>query len=321
MIIVCNSCSAQYSVSDAKVRGKLVRITCKHCASAIIVDGRQMSEADAASQKPVAGYALPRRDESVVAAMPQSLIAARAKAPVSARGPAPGSAPAHAPVSAPVHAPVSARVQAAMSEAMREEDQTMIARSRFGDDMSVHDERTVIGQIPKEALEFERMFAQRTQPPPRDEAPKAPTSASPPAADLPKAPPVPALSDHDHDHDHDREGSAASDGSTDEGSTASIASTTSEVSSNSDRAMAEDSTATDSPDSEAAKIQRQDISLSEPPTMGNKPTSDVQGLVSLAESTHTSVARSASASRLRVTMITLVVLAVLVALFFIQKPR
>ncbi|MEI9940972.1 MAG: zinc-ribbon domain-containing protein [Pseudomonadota bacterium] len=264
MIIVCNSCSAQYSVNDAKVRGKLVRITCKHCATAIVVDGRNMSDAEAASQKPLASYPLRRRDESIVAHSP--LLSVK---------------PTPAVKSAPVHSPAPAPVQSAMSAAMHEEDRTMLTRSRFGDDMSVHDERTVIGQIPKEALEFERMFAQRTQPPP-PEASGAPSNASPPATTAPSEPPLPSFS------------------------------------------SSEPPAAPEAPqraDDEAESASSEGFSRSEPPTVGTKPTSDVRGLVSLAEATHPSVARTVTARRLRVTLITLLVLAVLVLLFVIQMPR
>jgi len=283
LIIVCNSCSAQYSVSDAKVRGKLVRITCKHCSTAIVVDGRQMLEGEVPSQKSLSSYALPRRDESVVAAMPQSL-----RAPVHP----PASSPGHAPVSAPVQS----AMQAAMSAALREEDQTMIARSRFGDDMSVHDERTVIGQIPKEALEFERMFAQRTQPPPPDE-PSKPTAAAAPAA-VPSAPAVPKL-DAEASNSERPESDLKAQAEAEEKSEA----------------------RTEEEEDETENIPQQGFSRSEPPTVGNKPSSDSRGLVSLAEATHPSVARSASARRLRVTLITMLVLGVLVLLFVMQKPH
>jgi len=287
LIIVCNSCSAQYSVSDAKVRGKLVRITCKHCTSAIVVDGRQMSEVEVASQKPLASYVLPRRDESVIAAMPQSIAPARAQSPQSAPR----------AVSSPVQAPVSAPRHSSMPAELREEDQTMIARSRFGDHMSVHDERTVIGQIPKEALEFERMFAQRTQPPPPDapDAPPAASTAPPPPGPVPHTDPLPSFSSEPPPPESAAEPSTVGEG---------IA------------GKSQDD------DDQAQSKQQQNLSLSEPPTIGNKPTSDSpRGVASLAEATHPSVARSVSARRLRVTLVTLLLLAVLVALFVIQKPH
>jgi len=174
-------------------------------------------------------------------------------------------------------------MHSAMTDEMREEDRTMIARSRFGDDMSVHEERTVIGQIPREALEFERMFAQRTQPPPADEVPTAP----PPAPPVPNAPGLPSFSS----------APPPSDGAQQEA-----------------EAKAND---TQSDSDEEARAN----AVSSDPPSGEKPTSDSRGLVSLAEATHPSVVRSASARRLRVTLITLLVLGVLVALFVIQKPH
>lgn len=236
-----------------------------------------MSESEVPAQKPLSSYALPRRDESIIAHMPQSIAPARAKAAASS--------PAHAAVSSPVSAPHSA-----LSADMREEDQTMIARSRFGDEMSVHEERTVIGQIPREALEFERMFAQRTQPPPPDEKNDVPT-APPPAEPAMGAPAVPSFSSAPPPN------------------------------------AASDSAVTDRPPSneadpaEGGALAQHSQEPSEPPTVGEKPTSDSRGLASLAEATHPSVVRSTSARRLRVTLVTVLVLAVLVALFVIQKPH
>jgi predicted Zn finger-like uncharacterized protein len=39
MNVTCTGCPAKYAVPDDKVRGKKVRITCKHCGTNIIVDG------------------------------------------------------------------------------------------------------------------------------------------------------------------------------------------------------------------------------------------------------------------------------------------
>ncbi|HWZ87667.1 MAG TPA: zinc-ribbon domain-containing protein [Polyangiaceae bacterium] len=39
MNVTCTGCPAKYSVPDDKVRGKKVRITCKHCGTNIVVDG------------------------------------------------------------------------------------------------------------------------------------------------------------------------------------------------------------------------------------------------------------------------------------------
>src|SRR5258707_14462180 len=46
MNIACTSCPAKYGVPDEKVRGRKVRITCKRCGAAIIVDGTQLPAAD-----------------------------------------------------------------------------------------------------------------------------------------------------------------------------------------------------------------------------------------------------------------------------------
>jgi hypothetical protein len=252
-----------------------------------------MSEVEVAPQK-LSSYVLPRRDESVVAAMPQSMPApahssSAARSAMTALAPAPGSG--HAPTASSARSPASPQsaMQSAMTAALREEDQTMVTRSRFGDEMSVHEERTVIGQIPKEALEFERMFAQRTQPPPPD-APSAPAHPAPGAA-LPDAGPLPSFASEDSERPAAPLPSFASE--------------------DSERPVSDD----------AESAPQAALSASEPPTVGNKPTSDTRGLVTLAEATQPSVARSVSARRLRVTLITLLVLAVLVLLFVTQKPR
>ena len=257
-----------------------------------------MTETEVATQKPLAGYALPRRDESIVAAVPHSLIPGRAHSQAANLGRSPASAPAHAPVSAPAHAPVSSPAQAAMAAALREDDRTMVTRSRFGDDMSVHDERTVIGQIPKEALEFERMFAQRTQPPPPD----APAKSAPAVAPVPSAP-LPSFADENRQED-----SKDSEDSEDSGDS-------DQPKQPEDAEDAEDRT---------KNVPVQVFSQSEPPTLGtlsSKSSSDVRALVSLAEATHPSVARSVTARRLRVTLVAVLVLAVLVLLFVVRMPR
>ncbi|MEO6599104.1 MAG: zinc-ribbon domain-containing protein [Polyangiaceae bacterium] len=124
MIVACHACPSQYSVPDAKVRGKKVRITCKHCGASIIVDGMDMPAAtDVAPPSPLPRFQpLPALD-----------------VPSAARS--------------------------------RQEDVTLIARPKFGQGLSVHEEPTVIGQIPREALDFERAFSQRTKPPPSNDAP------------------------------------------------------------------------------------------------------------------------------------------------------
>ncbi len=89
-----------------------------------------------------------------------------------------------------------------------EDDATRVMRRP--QDFSVHDEPTVIGRIPQEALDAERRFAQRTVPPPKDgEAAPPAAPAPPPAASEPPpteellpvssvpAPPSPVALPHD----------------------------------------------------------------------------------------------------------------------------
>src|SRR6185503_13537199 len=45
VIIACTACPAQYSIADAKIRGRKVRITCKHCGAGIVVDATSASTA------------------------------------------------------------------------------------------------------------------------------------------------------------------------------------------------------------------------------------------------------------------------------------
>jgi predicted Zn finger-like uncharacterized protein len=118
VIVACSSCPAQYSVPDAKIRGKKVRVTCKHCGTAIVVDATGE----------------PQREElrldALEALSPATLDAG--------------------------------------------EDATRLMPKRG--DLSVHDEPTVIGQIPAAALEAERRYALPTVPPP------GPDTAAQPAA-------------------------------------------------------------------------------------------------------------------------------------------
>jgi predicted Zn finger-like uncharacterized protein len=53
MNVSCTSCSAKYGIPDEKVRGKKVKITCKHCGTAIVVDGTTL-DAPAAAGAPAA---------------------------------------------------------------------------------------------------------------------------------------------------------------------------------------------------------------------------------------------------------------------------
>jgi len=62
MNVSCTSCSAKYGIPDEKVRGKKVKITCKHCGTAIVVDGTTLdapAAAGAPAPAPVAVAASP----------------------------------------------------------------------------------------------------------------------------------------------------------------------------------------------------------------------------------------------------------------------
>ena len=76
MNVSCTSCSAKYAVPDEKVRGKKVKITCKHCGTGIIVDGTKI-------------------DAAAPAAASAAATASPAPSPAAAQ-PAPAAAPAPA---------------------------------------------------------------------------------------------------------------------------------------------------------------------------------------------------------------------------------
>src|SRR5450432_816379 len=52
MNVTCTGCPAKYSVPDEKVRGKKVRITCKHCGTNIVVDGSALGADQSVLAKP-----------------------------------------------------------------------------------------------------------------------------------------------------------------------------------------------------------------------------------------------------------------------------
>jgi predicted Zn finger-like uncharacterized protein len=52
MNVTCSGCPAKYAVPDEKVRGKKVRITCKHCGTNIVVDGTALAAEQSVAAKP-----------------------------------------------------------------------------------------------------------------------------------------------------------------------------------------------------------------------------------------------------------------------------
>lgn len=56
MKILCHSCGAKYAIADEKVRGRRVKVRCKSCRTAIVVDGLAMdADAEAAEYEQHAG--------------------------------------------------------------------------------------------------------------------------------------------------------------------------------------------------------------------------------------------------------------------------
>src|SRR5664280_1625085 len=43
MNVACGACPAKYVIPDEKVRGRKVRIPCKRCGAAIIIDGTRLA--------------------------------------------------------------------------------------------------------------------------------------------------------------------------------------------------------------------------------------------------------------------------------------
>ena len=95
MNVSCTSCSAKYALPDEKVRGKKVKITCKHCGTGIIVDGTKLDAAADGS-----GAAAPAVAPAPAGAAPAPAVAAPAPAPATAPKLA-ANAPDAAPKAAP----------------------------------------------------------------------------------------------------------------------------------------------------------------------------------------------------------------------------
>jgi predicted Zn finger-like uncharacterized protein len=60
MKIVCDACSAKYSIADEKVQGKVFKIRCKKCSNIIVVRGtggaEEAAPAAAAAAAPSGGF-------------------------------------------------------------------------------------------------------------------------------------------------------------------------------------------------------------------------------------------------------------------------
>src|SRR5260221_703646 len=97
MNVACTACPAKYSVPDEKVRGKKVKITCKHCGTAIVVDGSSLGPGPAPKDALTSlGPLLPDSKLANAAGAPV-IVPPAAPAPVPAPAPAPkAAAPGHA---------------------------------------------------------------------------------------------------------------------------------------------------------------------------------------------------------------------------------
>src|SRR5260221_11632131 len=101
MNIACSSCPAKYAVPDDKVRGRKVRITCKRCGAAIIVDGTSLGA------PPPGGSTERRRHATMLGGLQPA--AGAAPGPIAAApavSPAAPAAKAAAPPTASLAAPV-----------------------------------------------------------------------------------------------------------------------------------------------------------------------------------------------------------------------
>lgn len=109
MNVACTACPAKYAVPDEKVRGRKVKITCKHCGTAIIVDGTKIGT-EGATGAPKA---------SVVPASTASVVPTAATASV---GPAPaGVSVAPAAKATRAEAPAAKLAQGAAARAAAEQ--------------------------------------------------------------------------------------------------------------------------------------------------------------------------------------------------------
>src|SRR5690349_18035369 len=59
MNVQCLSCSSRYSVPDAKVQGRKVRIKCKRCGEPILIDGPHLGRALVQSNRPIVAESIP----------------------------------------------------------------------------------------------------------------------------------------------------------------------------------------------------------------------------------------------------------------------
>ena len=122
MNVSCTSCSAKYAIPDEKVRGKKVKITCKHCGTGIIVDGTKL---DAAGE--------PSAAAPVATALAVATAPAVAAAPTVAAAPAVAAAPRPAATAAVAAAPKTAAAESSFDIAYPDDRQETLTVSQIVD--------------------------------------------------------------------------------------------------------------------------------------------------------------------------------------------
>src|SRR5690606_27281181 len=77
MKITCDSCGSKYTIADAKVKGRKVKVRCKGCKESILVDGTQLDgteeddtdDADSSpsdeADSPAAAEVAPKKDKNL----------------------------------------------------------------------------------------------------------------------------------------------------------------------------------------------------------------------------------------------------------------
>ena len=112
MNVQCSNCPAKYAISDAKIKGRKVKITCKKCNTPIIVDGTKVSD-EGETAAPV------RKARAIKQTVVGGFVAPQGAAP------APPAAPPEpaAPAASPEPAAPAASEEPEWTVAVTEEDQ------------------------------------------------------------------------------------------------------------------------------------------------------------------------------------------------------
>jgi predicted Zn finger-like uncharacterized protein len=155
MNVSCTSCSARYAVPDEKVRGKKVKITCKHCGTGIIVDGTKLDAGGGGASTSLVPSPAAAASTSLVpspaAAASTSLVPSpAAAAPVAVAAPtAAAGAPEPEAVVPAAPAVASAAVAAAPSNAAVAPTATAPAGETLHFDIAYPDDRQETLSVPE----------------------------------------------------------------------------------------------------------------------------------------------------------------------------